>query len=115
MKQVNAIAAEFFNQAKEMQENRTIYARMAEKFSKVEFRGKTYALSAQAELTNRVFPGWWGDAAEGEEYTQEWSAPAMDTDGNECVVRWQFEVVRGEETEDDSLHDWDDVQSVQAA
>ena len=91
------------------QETKTmnIYAKMAAKYGEISFQGKSYALIEQAELTNRLFYGWWGDAKAGEEFLMELSAPAMDVDENEYVVTWQFEVIKGEEPDDASGYDWD--------
>lgn len=86
-------------------EDARIYAEAAAKNGEVEFQGKSYALLGEAELTDRVFPGWFGDAAAGETYTTEYSAPAIGEDGEEYVVRWRFEVVKDEEPDADTL-DW---------
>lgn len=75
----------------------------------ITFEGKTYTLQGDADYTNRVFTGWWGDASEGESYTTEFDAPAIDADGNRYEVVWQFQVVKGEEPEDLSNLDWGDV------
>ena len=92
----------------------TTFASFVEKFGSVEFSGKKYALMAQAEFTNRLFAGGFQDAETGEEYTTEYSAPAMGEDGYEYFVRWQFDVIKGEEPSDED-HDWDDVCDVIAA
>jgi hypothetical protein len=83
-------------------------------FGKVTLDGKTYSMTAQAELTNRVFTGWFGEAAGGETYWSEWSAPAVDTDENEYEVYWQFEQIKGDEQEPDTLN-WDDADRVRTA
>lgn len=90
------------------------YNQFAAKNGKVEFESKCYALICQSELSDRVFSGWWGDVSEGEEYTSEWSAPAMGEDGNEYVVRWQFTEIKCAEREPADL-DWDDVYEVISA
>ncbi|MBZ6064686.1 hypothetical protein LA374_00440 [Aeromonas schubertii] len=90
------------------------YNQFSAQNGEAEFEGKIYALTSKPELSNRIFSGWWGDVSEGEEYTAEWSAPAMGEDGNEYVVRWQFSEMKGAEREADSL-DWDDVNEVVAA
>lgn len=77
------------------------------------FEGKEYALLRDAMLTNRVFPGWYGDANDGEEYVTEFDAPAIDSEGNSCRVVWRFNVVKGDEPIDDGDHDWDDVADVE--
>ena len=84
------------------------YAQFAARFGEVSFKGVSYALISQAAPTDRLFGGGWSDAAEGEAYTAEYSAAAMGQDGEEYVVRWQFEMVRGQEPEDgaDLPCDW---------
>lgn len=77
-------------------------------YGKILWGGNVYHLTEQAELTNRVFHGWWGDAQEGETYTTEYSASAFDNDGNQHRVYWQFEVVKGQEPEDDGDYPWTD-------
>lgn len=84
----------------------SIFEKCAAQFGTVTINGKTYALINDPSRTNRVFAGWFGDAAEGEEYVDEWSAAGIDADENEVVIRWQFYQVRGEEVADDELA-WD--------
>lgn len=83
-------------------------------FGDVTCEGSTYSLTDQAELTNRVFPGWVGDVETGESYTSEWAANATGPDGESYQVVWQFEQVKGKEQEPDMLN-WNDVFSVRAA
>ena len=75
----------------------------------VEFEGKTYTLQSQAEYSNRVFDGWWGDAQGGDEYIAEFSAPAVDDEGIPYEVYWQFTHIRNQEPEDLSNLDWDNI------
>lgn len=84
----------------------TDFATYANKNGTVDFEGRAYALKWQAELTNRVFTGWWGDAAAGEKYIVEFDAPAIDEDGNEYLVVWHFNDVKGEETDDCGSYPW---------
>lgn len=84
----------------------TDFATYAAKNGTVDFEGKTYALKYQAELSNNVFPGWWGDVAEGEEYIVDFEAPAIDEDGNTYIVNWQFTDIKGEETDDCGSYPW---------
>ena len=81
---------------------------LAQKFGKVAHEGKEYTLAQVADYSNRVFPGWWGDVQEGEEYTAEFSASAYDNDGNSYMIYWQFDSVKGQEPEDLSNYPWDD-------
>lgn len=83
----------------------TLFEKFAAQFGSVTFQGKEFALIDEASETNRVFSGWFGDAEDGEEYIQEWSAAGIDADENEVVVRWQFAQVKGQETPEDEL-DW---------
>lgn len=94
-------------------EDKALYDQFAAKHGTVEFKGKHYALIDKAELTNRLFMGWWGDAYEGDEYVSEFSAPAMGQDGCEYCVLWQFDVVKGQEPDDDTLP-WQIVHNVVA-
>lgn len=75
-------------------------------YGSVTYEGVSYRLQEQAEQTCRVFPGWWGDAKAGERYLSEWFAPALSPDGEKVTVYWQFEQIRGNEQEPDSL-DWE--------
>lgn len=61
-------------------------------------------------LTNYVFPGWHGDAAEGEEYTSQWQVYAEDSDGERYLITWGFPAVKGQEPEDDGDWPWDNEQ-----
>lgn len=88
-----------------------VYADLVKANGEVNFSDSEYALIGPAQRTNSMFPGWFGDASEGETYVDQWSAPAMGRDGEEYVIRWEFDVTKGAEPEDDS-HDWDDVSEV---
>jgi hypothetical protein len=79
-----------------------------EKFGFVDFDGKKYALLCQAELTCALFPGCWSEAQAGDEYAAQWAAPAVDINGNEFKVVWEWQETKGEELEDASGYDWDD-------
>lgn len=61
--------------------------------------------------TNRVFPGWHGDAKDGEEYQSEWDCLARDEDGEEYRIIWQFTLVKGGEPEADCL-DWESEENI---
>lgn len=89
-----------------------IYADAADQYGEITYQGERYALTFTAQPTNRVFSGWFGDAREGEEYTSEWSAPAMGQDGEEYVVRWRFDAIKGQEPEDNGDWPWDEVSEV---
>lgn len=89
----------------------SIFEKFSAQFGTVTFKGQTFALTDEASETNRVFQGWFGDVADGEEYVQEWSAAGIDTDENEVVIRWNFTQIRGAETAADEL-DWQDVYEV---
>lgn len=61
--------------------------------------------------TNRVFPGWFGDAGDGEQYLSEWACDVESDDGDRYKITWQFPVVKGEEPAVDELP-WGDVSFV---
>lgn len=73
--------------------------------------GKLEAIELNSDdecfLTNRLFPGWFGDAGEGEKYQSEWACYADDEDGERYKIVWMFPAVKGEEPEDDGWP-WDD-------
>lgn len=81
-------------------------------YGTVTFDGVEYVLDSIAEYSNRVFPGWWGDADEGESYVAEFSAAAHDSEGNDYAVYWQFAEIKGQEPEDLGLYPWQDVNRV---
>lgn len=58
-------------------------------------------------LSNREFPGWFGDASEGEKYYSEWVCCAKDEYDNSYEIYWTFPTVKGEEPEDDEWP-WED-------
>ena len=76
-------------------------------FGTVDYEGYHLTVTDNAYLTNRCFPGWFGEAEEGESYTAEYEAPSKDNEGNSYRVRWQFEVVKGQELEDEGAYPWD--------
>lgn len=74
---------------------------------KVEFEGKTYMIEGQAQFTNRLFNGDnFMDVAEGERYNFEMSEKAIDEDGNEYVVYYVMEDIKGREWDSDNF-DWE--------
>lgn len=83
------------------------YEEYKKKFGTVLFEGKLYWLMEVADFSNRVFNGWWGDAQEGETYTVEFQAKAVDSFGEYFEVVWQFDDVKGEEQPPDG-YPWDD-------
>lgn len=77
-------------------------------FGSATYKGTLYQLTSQAELTNRVFAGWRGDAGEGDEYTAEWSAYGISPDGDRVVIVWQWTEIKGDELDDASCYGFDD-------
>lgn len=73
--------------------------------------GKDLTVTRQAELTSRLFDGGWHGAKDGEEYIAEWDLIAEDEDSNRYKIVYQFEQVKGEEEEPDSLP-WDEVSHI---
>lgn len=82
-------------------------------YGEVEFEGKEYQLTGDADFTGRQLPGDWNmnDVQDGEEYQFEMSAPAVGEDGKRYRVYWIFWVAKGEDWELDSL-DYDKVDRV---
>jgi hypothetical protein len=60
------------------------------------------------DFSNRLFDGGYQGAQWGEEYTTEFVADAIDEDGYQYSVYWQFQTTKGEEPEDLSNYPWDD-------
>lgn len=73
------------------------------KYGSIEHAGKTYILTGQALLTNRLLP----DHQTG---CIELSAGAVDPEGDECVVYWIFE----EDGQELDMYDYIDVDRVEA-
>lgn len=73
---------------------------------KIELNGKTYMGDGEAAETNRVFPGWAGDAPEGESYVSEWAESAIDDGGHLVSIIYQFDLIKGGEPDPDRM-DWD--------
>lgn len=90
-----------------------LFEKASDKNGKVEFEGREYALLCEPSLTNNVFPGWFGDAKNGEAYVMQWGAGAVDADGIKHSMIWEFDAVRGEEPDDDSNWPWDAVYGVE--
>lgn len=64
---------------------------MERNFGEVEFEGREYTLTDQADHTNRLLPvGGYNDPYDDGSYDFEMSAPAVDEDGNEYTVYWIF-------------------------
>lgn len=53
------------------------------------------------------------DVEEGEEYHTVWRAYAKDDDGNDYSVFWCHSDVKGDENDDASSYNWDDVWKVE--
>ena len=91
------------------------YQSASEEFGTVHFKDVEYALTAQADFTNRLLPGGYTnfiDAKEGETYDFELSADAIDSDENKYTVYWIFEAVKGENGAELDSFDYDLVDRV---
>ncbi len=87
-------------------------------FGVVTVDGKTYALTGEADYTNRLLPAGYTnyhEANEGEAYDFEMSAPAVDKAGNEYVAYWLFEGLKGEEDPALDTYDYDYADRIEAA
>ena len=64
------------------------------------FEGRTYNLTGEADFTSRYFQSFnYIDAEVGEEYQFEMSCHCTDGNGNDYIMYWIFEDVRGNEKE----------------
>lgn len=87
---------------------------LEQNFGSVEFEGKKYILTAQADFTGRLLPGAYvnlNEAEEGEDFDFEMSASAIDKDGVEFEVYWIFTDTKGQEKELDAF-DYDNADRV---
>jgi hypothetical protein len=76
-------------------------------YGTTQYEGKTITLDDQAEPTSRLMPFLpYHEAAEGDTYYFEMSAPGHDEDGTKCTVYWEFKAVKGEDREFDT-YDYD--------
>jgi hypothetical protein len=84
-------------------ENKLSYAAAAKKYGTTMYEGTEYALTTIADYTSRLMPTRpYSDVGEGETYNFEVAANAIDENGNEYRVSWEFSAVRGEEPELDA-------------
>lgn len=91
------------------------YQAAAKEFGTVNFNGNEYALTDQADFTNRLLPGGYtnyNDASDGEKYDFEMSAGAVDKDENEYTVYWIFENTKGEDAAELDSFDYSAVDRV---
>jgi len=95
---------------------------MEKKYGSVEFGGKKYILSEQADCTSRLLPAPHvniHEAQEGDEYQSEYAACGIGPKNEHVVVYWIHTNVKdsdlgtdGDAIPDDQL-DWDDVDRVE--
>lgn len=79
---------------------------LAQKFGTVTHEGTEYTLTSVADFSSRLFDGNGLNAQEGEPYTVEFVCPAIDSEGNEYEIYWQFDgIIKGEEPAPD-MYDW---------
>ena len=74
-----------------------------ETYGKVTYEGRHYHLIEDAEMTNRLTEFPYVNAPIGELYEFEMSAPAIDENGVEYTVYWEFTERKGQETSLDEL------------
>ena len=86
-------------------------------YGEVEFEGKEYQLTGEADFVSRILPGNrnYHDVGEGEKYEFEMSAPAIDTEGNTYAIYWIFEGIKGENDPELDSYDYDKVDRVEEA
>lgn len=83
-----------------------LYEKIREE-NKMEFEGRTYTLTGDAEITGTELDSRftnYHEAQNGEAYDFEMAAPALDEEGNEVMVYWVFENIKGEEKELDTYN-----------
>ena len=80
-------------------------------YGTVNYEGQTITLTQDAYQTSRLFDGCFQNAEMGEAYIDEWRAEGVDNQGNEVVVTWHFEQVKGQEMEAEFLP-WEDEKSI---
>jgi len=52
-------------------------------------------------LTDREFPGWWGNADDGDTYISQWVCDAVGHDRCNYQIIFEFPAVKGDEPDDD--------------
>jgi hypothetical protein len=89
----------------------------ADQYGVVEYDGKTYALTSEADYTNRLLPGGYTNyyaAGEGDEYDFEMGAYAVDVDYNQYYVTWIFTGTKGESDPDLDTYDYSVAERVES-
>ena len=84
------------------------YQAAEQKYGTVYHNGREYALTSDADYTNRLLPGGYvnlQDAQDGDRYDFEMQASAMDKNGHEFAVVWIFTGTKGDN--DPELSDYD--------
>jgi hypothetical protein len=84
--------------------------------TQITFEGTTYNLTGEADFTNKCFPSMnYSQVDDGEEYQFEMSCPCTDSEGNDYVMYWVFEDVKGSEKELDMFDYENGVSRVEEA
>lgn len=79
----------------------------------IEFNGKTYTLTTDADFTGRLLEGGYTNYHEdNEEYDFEMSARATDAEGNKYTVYWLFTDIKGESEKELDSFDYYDINRV---
>jgi len=92
----------------------TTIEKLEKEFGFVEFEGKKYILTMQADFTNRQMPSPrdYNDVLDNEEYDFEMSASAVDENENNYTVYWIFTDIKGENGKELDSFDYDKVNRV---
>ena len=86
---------------------------MENKFGAVDFAGKKYILTGQADLTGRRLPFFdFRETEDGEEFDFEMSAEALDAAGNKFFVYWIFTDAKDSQKELDDF-DYEKVDRIE--
>jgi len=84
-------------------------------YGTVEFENKPYILDNDADFTNRLlsYPKNIHEVDDDEEYDAEFFAPAHDAEGNKFTVYWIQTFTKGDEPEDLSILNWDNIDRIE--
>ena len=103
-----SVAAESKDEALTKFANEVNYARLS--LEPIEESVSVVELTVVSEInrTNAPFAESFASVDEGDDYVDQWSANAKDSNGNQYVVVWEFTQTKGDECHDSDLDFWGD-------
>ena len=113
----DGLSAQKFLESKAKEYNKEEVKIMNNDFGVVEYQGKKYYLTSDATPTGRISNQFtcYHEVEDGEEYTFEMSASAVDESENDYTVYWLFQDVKGEDGKNNfDEFNYDDVDRVEA-